>query len=55
MIEEVQVLSEYKDSWLSFPLAAWEGIDEEIVKFVYIAPVVKLLMSERASVSHTDE
>ena len=58
MMEEVLVLFEYKDSRQQLtvlPTAVCKVTAEEFVKFGYIAPMVKCLTSERASVSHADE
>ena len=58
MMAEVQVLFEYKDSRRQLtllPTAVCEVIGEEMMKFGYVTPIVKLSTSERASVSHADE
>ena len=54
MMEEVLVLFEYKDSRQQLTVLPTAVIAKEL-KFGYIAPMVKCLTSERASVSHTDE
>ena len=54
MMEEVLVLFEYKDSRQQLTVLPTAMIAKEL-KFGYIAPMVKCLTSERASVSHTDE
>ena len=55
MMAEVQVLFEYKDSRRQLtllPTAVCEVIGEEMVKFGYVTPIVKLSTSES---SHADE